>query len=234
MIADLPTSLLTLFVATTLLTLFFFYRATQRSGKVLAILAGWLILQAAVALTGFYTVTQTLPPRFALLVAPPLLLIAVLFLTENGRGFIDSLDPKWLTLLHSVRIPVELTLFWLFLRGQIPGIMTFEGRNLDILSGITAPLAAYFGFDRQVIDKKVLLLWNFICLALLVNIVSIAVLSLDTPFQQFGLDQPNRAVTCFPFVWLPCGVVPLVLFSHLATIRHLLRSQVRNPSPLLA
>ena len=155
---------------------------------------------------------------------PPLLLIVILFATAKGRAFVDSLDPKWLTYLHTVRFPVELTLFWLFVYKQVPEIMTFEGRNLDILSGLTAPLVAYFGFQKRVLGKNILLIWNIVCIGLLVNIVSIAILSVPSPFQKFGFEQPNVGVMYFPFVWLPGCVVPLVLFSHLATIRHLLKT----------
>jgi hypothetical protein len=40
--------------------------------------------------------------------------------------------------------------------------------------------------------------------------------------QQFAITQPNIAVQYFPFNWLPSVVVPLVLFSHLASIQQLL------------
>jgi hypothetical protein len=67
-----------------------------------------------------------------------------------------------------------------------------------------------------------LLLWNFICLGLLINIVVNAVLSAPSVFQQFAFGQPNTAILYFPFVWLPCCVVPLVLLAHLTSIRKLL------------
>jgi hypothetical protein len=106
--------------------------------------------------------------------------------------------------------------------------MTFEGRNFDIISGITAPFIYYFGFIKNKIPQTVLLAWNFICLALLINIVMNAVLSAPFTFQQFAFDQPNIAIFYFPFVWLPCCVVPIVLFSHLATIRQLLVKQTKK------
>ena len=223
MIDNLPSWISVFFALTTLLTVYLFYKATPQSKTALYVLSGWLGLQAIVGLSGFYTETHTLPPRLALLIAPPLLLIGYLFLSTKGKQFIDSLDPKWLTYLHTVRVPVELTLFWLFLYKQVPEIMTFEGRNFDILSGLTAPFVAYFGFQKQRLGKTALLVWNFVCIGLLVNIVAIAILSVPTPFQQLAFEQPNVGVTYFPFIWLPCCVVPLVLFSHLATIRHLLR-----------
>jgi hypothetical protein len=70
-----------------------------------------------------------------------------------------------------------------------------------------------------------MLAWNFICLGLLFNIVINAILSVPTPFQKFGFDQPNVAVLYFPFTWLPACVVPLVLLSHLASIRILLQEK---------
>lgn len=135
----------------------------------------------------------------------------------------DGLDIKTLTLLHIVRIPVEIVLFWLFVHNTVPELMTFEGRNFDIFSGITAPIVFYFGFVKKRLNKKVLLAWNVICLGLLINIVTNAILSAPFPFQQFAFDQPNTAVLYFPFNWLPACVVPLVLFSHLVAIRWTLK-----------
>ena len=103
--------------------------------------------------------------------------------------------------------------------------MTFEGRNFDILAGLTAPLVYYFGFIKPRLSRKTMLAWNFICLLLLINIIVNAVLSAPFPFQQFAFDQPNIAVLYFPFIWLPCCVVPLVLFAHLAAIRQLAKNR---------
>jgi hypothetical protein len=152
---------------------------------------------------------------------PPVIFIAILFLTSAGRRYIDGLNPAVLTILHVVRIPVELVLFWLFLNKTVPRLMTFEGRNFDILSGLTAPVIYYFGFAYRRIGRKIILFWNFICLGLLINIVVNAVLSAPFPFQKFGFSQPNIAILYFPYVWLPCVIVPLVLLSHLVVIRQL-------------
>jgi hypothetical protein len=221
----LPLYISIVFVLTTFITVFLFYKAANNSRLTLIILSVWLLLQAIISLQGYYTVTNTTPPRFALLMLPPLLLIIALFSTAKGRQYIDKLDAKTLTILHIVRIPVEIVLFWLFLNKTVPGLMTFEGRNFDILSGITAPFIFYFGFIKKRISVGVLLLWNFICLGLLINIVFNAVLSAPFTFQRFAFDQPNIGILYFPFVWLPCCIVPLVLLSHLAVIRQLLRSQ---------
>jgi hypothetical protein len=105
--------------------------------------------------------------------------------------------------------------------------MTFEGMNFDILSGLTAPFVYYFGFIKKQLHTKFLIVWNILCLGLLINIVSIAILAAPTPFQKLALDQPNTAVLYFPFIWLPAIIVPLVLLSHLASLRQLLKSPIK-------
>jgi len=218
---NLPAYISILFGLTTILTAWIFYKAAGNSKPFLLIILIWLAVQGFIASSGFYTITDTIPPRFLLLILPPFLGITALFMSPKGRKFLDSLDLKTLTILHTVRIPVEIVLFFLFTYKTIPELMTFEGRNYDILSGITAPFIFYFAFRRKQLDWKVILIWNVICLGLLINIVSNAILSAPFPFQQFAFDQPNIAVLYFPFIWLPSCVVPLVLLSHLAAIRQL-------------
>lgn len=224
----LPIYISILFAITTFTTIGIFYKASNYSKPTLILLLLWLVVQTIVSLTGFYAITNTIPPRFPLMVVPTILLIVILFITKKGKQYIDGLNLKKLTILHIIRIPVEMVLFWLFIHGTIPQLMTFEGRNFDIVSGITAPLIYYFGFAQNKPNKKILLIWNFICLGLLINIVVNAILSAPSPFQQFAFDQPNVAILYFPFVWLPSCVVPLVLFSHLVSIRQLLKAGGKN------
>ena len=218
---------------TTILTAWLFYRASLYSKTVLLILLAWLLIQAVIALTGFYQDTSVLPPRFILAVGPPLTLILILFLTRSGRKFIDRLRLDTLTIIHVIRIPVEIILFWVFLHKGIPEIMTFEGRNLDIISGITAPVIYYLAFVRGKLWPRTLLVWNIICLALVVNIVSIAIVSTPYPFQKFGFEQPNIAIFYFPFIWLPAVIVPIVLLSQLASIRKLIVKPAQTPVPVV-
>lgn len=225
---NLPFYISILLMLTTFLTVAIFYKAANKSNTTLLILSAWLILQTFLGLSGFYLVTDTIPPRFFLTLFPPLIFIIALFATTKGRQYIDGLNIKTLTILHAIRIPVELVIFWLFVSKTVPQLMTFEGRNFDIISGLTAPAIFYLAFVKKRIGRKLLLLWNVGCLGLLVNIVVYAIISAPFPFQQMAFDQPNIAVLHFPFVWLPCCIVPLVLFSHLAATRQLLKPGFNN------
>ncbi|MEK6152131.1 hypothetical protein WIW50_02670 [Flavobacteriaceae bacterium 3-367] len=219
---NIPNWIILLFVATTLLTIFLFWLAAKKNKGVLYVLVIWLLIQAGIGLSGFYQNFDAVPPRFIFLLAPGFVVAALLFLTKGGKTFIQSLDLKWLTLLHTVRVPVELVLFYIFLGGLIPEDMTFEGKNFDIISGLTALLVYMVAFRGGVVKRKLLLFWNAISLGLLINILTIAVLSAKTPFQQMAFDQPNIGVMYFPLVWLPSVIVPLVLISQLAGISKLL------------
>lgn len=226
---DLPFYIPLLFILTTIVTFLFFIAAIKKNNSITTtaivsvIVIAWLVLHAFLGYTDFYTVTNTIPPRFVLMVAPPFLLIIILFITKKGRQFIDSLSAEILTGLHTIRVFVEIILWWLFTYKFIPQLMTFEGRNFDILSGITAPIVVYYGFVKRKLGNTFMLIWNVICLLLLLNIVINAILSAPFPFQQYAFDQPNIAVMYYPFVWLPCFIVPVVMFSHLVLIRRLLK-----------
>jgi hypothetical protein len=219
MIENLPYYVHIVFILITIITVLRFYKAAENSRSTLGIITVWLLIQGFVSFSGFYLVTDGMPPRFLLALGPPLVLIILLFLSEKGRTYLDKFDLESLTYLHSIRIPVEIVLYWLYVNGEIPALMTFEGRNFDILSGISAPVIAYICFKNKFTKYKLLLAWNIICLGLLFNIVVNALLSAPFSFQQFAFEQPNRAVLYFPFIWLPCCVVPVVLLSHLAAIR---------------
>lgn len=219
----LPFYVTAVFIFATLLTLYLFYKASKENLKSLMIIAGWMTIHSAIAATGFFTVENSLPPRFLLLVIIPVIGIITTFSTTKGRFFTDGFDVKRLTLLHSVRVAIEVVLFWLFLSKAMPQLMTFEGRNFDLIPGITAPLIYYFAFVKGKIGKKTILAWNVICLAILLFTVVNAILSAPTPLQLISFDQPTIAVFYFPFVWLPGIVVPIVIFSHLISIRLLMK-----------
>lgn len=234
MLLNFPLLLITSFLLTTILAvgmvIFLFNTSAKPIGKrsvrlvMLAIIL-WLLLQAILSFLGLYTdYPESIPPKIILFgVLPALISIVILFANRKGSLFIDRLSMQMLTYVHIIRIPVELVLYGLFLNGTVPELMTFEGRNFDILAGLTAPLIGFFGVGQSKMGKFSLLVWNFICLGLLLNIVINAVLSTPSPFQQFGFEQPNVAILNFPFSWLPTFIVPLVLFAHLAAIRKLIK-----------
>jgi hypothetical protein len=136
---QLPLYILVSFVLTAMLTAAMLYKASRYSNPLLILLLLWLVVQTALGLKGFYLNTNGLPPRLTFSLLPPVTAMVILLLTKKGRSFADGFDGKTLTLIHIVRVPVEITLYLLFLHKAVPEVMTFEGHNFDILCGLTAP-----------------------------------------------------------------------------------------------
>jgi hypothetical protein len=220
---SIPQFLNVSFVIITIVTIAQFYNASNKAKLPLLLIISWAILQLVIGLTGFYLNGMGVPPRFVLLILPPVVIIILILTTTKGKLFVATLSVKKLTLLHTIRIPVELVLYGLACYKYIPTIMTFEGYNFDILAGISAIVIYYYGYVKQKLSTRNLIVWNVACILLLLNIVIIAVLAAPTQFQLLGFEQPNIAIAYFPYVWLPSVVVPLVLFSHLVSIKQLLQ-----------
>jgi hypothetical protein len=213
------------FILTTFATIAFLLRAIKASGLrtfpsklLIFLLPLWILFQAVLAVGGFYQDVSSVPPRLLLAGVLPAIGLILVYLAFFRQPFIERLPITLLTLVHVIRIPVEMVLLWLYQSGGVPQVMTFEGMNFDIVSGILSPIVYFLAFQKGGVNRWLLVGYNLLGLALLTNIVTIAVLSLPSPIQQMSFDQPNYAVLFFPYIWLPTIIVPIVLFSHLASL----------------
>ncbi len=178
----------------------------------------WLVLTAGIASTSFLWQLDAQPPRLFLLVAPTLLGLAVFARSKKAGELLNALSPAWIVGFQAFRVAMEIILWQLFLAGIIPVQMTFEGRNFDILVGLTAPIVAWL-LARKKMPRTALIVWNWVSLAILLNIVIVAVLSTPVPFRVFMNEPANTVILSFPFVWLPTVVVPIAFLGHIASLR---------------
>jgi hypothetical protein len=175
----------------------------------------FICLLSVTGVTGNFTL---FPFNFLPIVAIPLIIILILTFSKSTADILQTTPIKSLVQLQVFRVFVEILLWMMFIQNLIPVQMTFEGRNWDILVGITAPIVAHF-FSG---NRKVLIAWNIICLGVLINIVSIAILSLPTPVRLFDNDPSSSIVTVFPFIFLPGFLVPLAYTLHFLSIKKVL------------
>ena len=225
MLSNLPNYIPIIFGLTTAFTVFFCYFIVSKSSqhahlanRVLFLLLAWLLFQFGMAYSG---ISYAVKPTVFLLGGVPLLLLTLwLLLSKKGQAFIDDLPLHYLIFLSIVRIPVEMVLYWLFEQGAVPEIMTFAGRNFDILPGIAAPFVAFLAFKKK--GKALIWAWSIIGTILLLSIITHAILSAELPVQQFGFEQPNIAIFHAPFNWLATFVAPMVLLTHFIILRRLI------------
>lgn len=193
---------------------------TIRIGALITVLV-WSITVAVIALTGFARKFELFPFNIAPLLFIPLIGIVWITFSAGTKQILRQVPVRVLTLLQVFRVFVEILLWMLFLQNLLPVQMTFEGRNFDIIAGVTAPLVAYFFLE----NKKFMIAWNLFSLALLINIVTIAILSMPTLLQVFFNEPTNTIVTTFPFIFLPTFLVPLAYGLHFLSLRKLMMKE---------
>jgi hypothetical protein len=106
-----------------------------------------------------------------------------------------------------------------YVEGVMPVQMSYSGLNYDILTGISAGILGVW-LRRRPARRWLVASWNLLGFALLVNVVTIAILSAPV-VGWFGKDRLNVFVTYPPFVWLPAILVPAALMGHILVWRWL-------------
>lgn len=226
MIENFPWAIELAFFALAIVTVLLFHWSNARPTKITGLLLLWGGVHSLLAYNGFYENVTAQPPRFAFILIPGFVAIGY-GLSPKALAWVEQRRNTYIsTFLHTVRLPVELTLHYLFTWQLVPELMTYTGRNFDIIMGITAPIVAYFHYKNK-LSLNLLLVWNIVGLFLVSFILINGVLSAELPIQQFAFEQPNVALKYFPFVLLPALVVPLVMYTHLTDII-LLRKAIQN------
>ena len=159
--------------------------------------------------------TSFFPPRIPLLLMLPALVIIIIGTgTKRFKHINKQIPPHLLIYAQSFRIIVELLIFGAFLNGIFPEQVTFEGTNFDVLAGISAIPMGYL-VQKGKIDKKGILVWNVICLLLLMTAIGSFVYSYyltETPFV-------SQEFVSAPYVYLAGFLAPMAVFFHVLSIR---------------
>ncbi|WP_051359867.1 hypothetical protein [Adhaeribacter aquaticus] len=206
----------------------------ELAGKIFIGLIGWLILLGVLAVNGFFQNFTVLPPRFLISNLPPLALAIGLLFSGRFSRFLTKISTARIIGLQTFRGPVEIVLWLLFLNNTVPIQMSFEGRNFDVLVGLTAPFVAYYVGKKKAGYQQVGVVWNILGLGLVLNIVGIAILSAPSPFRVFMNEPANTFIATLPFIWLPGFLVPVAIALHLFSLKQLLQNKsIQHRSQML-
>jgi len=181
-------------------------------------LIGWAAFSILLAASGFGSNFNIFPVNAAPFLVIPLVTIIVVISSAKTRHILQFVPERTIILLQTFRFFVEVLLWLLVIQNLAPVQMSFEGRNFDILVALTAPLAAWMFAGK----KWALVAWNIAGLCLLINIVTIAILSMPTPMRMFANEPANTIVLKAPFILLPAMLVPLAYGLHFLSLRQLL------------
>jgi hypothetical protein len=184
----------------------------------------WFSIIGTLTVRGFFADFTSLPPHLLFALLLPAFAFAIFSFTS--KAIPDALRQTplyWLIAFQSFRVVVEVILFRGFKAGAIPVQMTFDGRNYDILIGLTAPVAAWVATKLHKRQAVFVVLWNVAGLVSVINIAVVAVLSMPTPLRYFMNNPPNTLLTHLPFIYLPAVLVPAAYIAHVLSIRQVLQ-----------
>jgi len=181
----------------------------------------WVIVISFLSIIGFFSQFNSLPPRLPLVIILPLPAVFMFAFSKTGTMLLRTIPQHRLVFMQSFRIFVELLLWLGFLRNMLPVQMTFEGGNLDIITGILSVPVGFAILRQKNYSTKLTVLFNIIGLVLLLNILVIAMLSMPTPLRHFMNEPANTLVTIFPFILLPGVLVPVAYSLHILSLRKL-------------
>lgn len=121
---------------------------------------------------------------------------------------------------QAFRLPLELVLHSWAEQGVIPETMTWTGQNWDMVSGIVALVCAPLAGRYRVAARFA----NIIGLALLVNVMRVAILSSPFPFA-WGQQPPLLLALHLPYALIGPVCVGGALFGHVVLTRALWRGR---------
>lgn len=192
-------------------------------------MVAWLGLAAGLASSGVLSEWTAFPPRWPLLPLTALAASVLFGLTRTFRRILAEI-PSWQPVaLQTFRLGVELAFWRLYAEGAVPVQITFEGRNLDALVGLTAPVVAV-GIASGWFGPRLTIAWNVFGLAMLFNAIGTVATSTPGPFHLNWQGEPLTAIASWPVVWIPALLAPVGISLHIVSIRQAIAS-IRLLSP---
>jgi hypothetical protein len=169
------------------------------------------------------------PPLPIFFIVPAVGLVAFMARSAFGGRLAGGLPAAVFISLESFRIIVELFLHQLWIDGLVPRMLTFEGANFDIVIGASAPFIAWLVSSRR-ISRPLAIGWNVVGIVMLLNVIVRSVLTTPGPTHVITGELANRAITMFPYTFIPAFLAPLAMLLHVLSIRSLLRAEWTTPS----
>jgi len=191
-------------------------------------LAIWLVYVGLFSSLGYMRDPSLRPPGI-LWVFGPLVLFVVVVVRSNIGARVAAAIPLWLILgFESFRIGVELLMHRLWEDGLMPKLLTYEGGNVDMFFGLSAPIIAWIAVTGR-LGLRLAMGWNVLGLLSLASAAASFVLT--GPLKLISTEVPNVAMGIFPYTFIPGFLAPLAVTFHVLAIRAIAARQQNTRSP---
>jgi hypothetical protein len=172
------------------------------------VLAVWLVAIMLLAGNNFFS-NGVLPPRIPMAMGLTLAFGYLLLLSTSFRGIITAIPQHWLIGIQTFRVLGGVFIVR-YLQGELPAFFAIPAGVGDILTGIFAPLVAYWLYSGKSYARGAAVAWNLFGMADLVNAVAI------------GVTTGGVGIV-FPIVLIPVYAVPRAFLIHSYSLIGLLR-----------
>lgn len=201
--------------------------APERANAVTIALLAWMAVTAGLAGSG--ALGRAADVAFLPFLGMSNLLAIGLALSPVGRKLAVGLPLVALVGFHAFRLPLELVLHQLVAEGVIPRQMSWESRNIDVITGILAagavPVLLSESLRRW--HKPVAWVVAVVGFALLLNVGVTAVLCSPVPMRRY-MDGPALQLAFHvPWVWIVPVCVAGAMAGHVVLFRSLLHPAAR-------
>lgn len=193
----------------------------SKNKKLLLLVGGlilWQLYQLAIGASGFLT-DFSLPPRFLFCLVLPAFLFTGIFLFKNKKkAWIMEIPEEWLTYIQSFRILVETLFVYSVSADVLHPIVTIEGYNFDMIFGASAIVMWIFTYKFKLFSKTILILWNYLGIAVLASVIFLFVSSVYFPNIWGETEMMPKAFATAPYVLVAGFLMPSAIFIHLLSI----------------
>ena len=197
------------------------YLGASAARITLAGLFGWLVYVGTLSALGVVSNPALKPPGVFYIVVPVIAFVVIFAVRSPRGGTVARALPIGLLMGAQVfRVGVELGLHQLWQEGLVPRLMTYEGGNVDIFIGLSAPAAAWFARNGQV-GRRAAIAWNVLGLLALANIITRSALTAPGALNFIHSEVPNLAIGTFPYTFVAGFFAPLAVMLHVLSLRRL-------------
>jgi len=195
---------------------------TEESGQRLWIIASaivfgaWLFALVLLASQNVFR-NDVWPPRIPMTFTATLAVGYLFLVSRTFRGIIAGIPQHWLIGIQTFRILGGVFLIR-YMQGQLPGTFAIPAGVGDVLTGISAPLVAYWWYAGKSYARRAAIAWNLFGMADLVNAIALG-----------ALTGGGGGGIVFPIVLIPVYGVPRGLLIHSYSLIGLLRNAARRP-----
>jgi hypothetical protein len=169
----------------------------------------WLLAILLLASNDFFGSSSVTPPRIPTALTLTLLFGYLLLLSASFRAAIAAIPQHWLIGIQAFRVLGAVFLVR-YAQGELPGVFALPAGIGDVLTGLFAPVVAYWWYTGKPYARTAAIAWNLFGMADLVNAVAIG-----------ALLGGNGIV--FPIVMIPIYAVPRAFLIHSYSLIGLLR-----------